>query len=110
MLRDGDIINVDVTPILDGFHGDASRTFLIGDVVAPIARRLVEDTYRSLWRGIAAVRPGGTIGDIGHAIQSFVEPRGYSVVRAVLRPRHRPHLPHRAGRSCTTAGRAPATA
>lgn len=80
ILRDGDLINVDVTPIVDGFHGDASRTFMIGEV-SPIARRLVEDTYRALWRGIAAVRPGGTTGDIGHAIQSFVEPRGYSVVR-----------------------------
>lgn len=80
VLREGDIINVDVTPIVDGFHGDASRTFLIGEV-APIAKRLVQDTYRSLWRGISAVRPGATTGDIGHAIQSFVEPRGYSVVK-----------------------------
>jgi methionyl aminopeptidase len=80
VLREGDIINVDVTPIVDGFHGDASRTFLIGEV-SPIARRLVQDTYRSLWRGISAVRPGATTGDIGHAIQSFVEPRGYAVVR-----------------------------
>ncbi|MEO8604300.1 MAG: type I methionyl aminopeptidase [bacterium] len=80
VLRDGDIVNVDVTPIVDGFHGDASRTYLIGSV-SPIARRLVEDTYRSLWLGISAVRPGGTTGDIGHAIQRFVEPRGYSVVR-----------------------------
>ncbi len=80
ILRDGDLINVDVTPIVDGYHGDASRTFMIGEV-APLARRLVEDTYRSLWLGIAAVRPGGTTGDIGHAIQSFIEPRGYSIVR-----------------------------
>lgn len=80
VLCDGDIINVDVTPIVDGFHGDASRTFLIGEV-PPIASRLVQDTYRALWRGISAVRPGGTIGDIGYAIQSYVEPRGYSVVR-----------------------------
>ncbi len=79
-LNDGDIINVDVTPIVDGFHGDASRTFFVG-AVNPIARRLVEDTYKSLWLGILAVRPGGRIGDVGHAIQSFVEPRGYSVVR-----------------------------
>jgi len=80
ILRAGDIINVDVTPILDGFHGDASRTFMIGEV-SPIAKRLVQDTYRSLWKGISAVRPGATTGDIGYAIQSFVEPRGYSVVR-----------------------------
>jgi len=80
ILRDGDIINIDVTPIVDGFHGDASRTFLIGDV-APPAARLVQDTYRALWKGISAVRPGGTTGDIGHAIQTFAEPRGYSIVR-----------------------------
>jgi methionyl aminopeptidase len=80
VLRNGDIVNVDVTPIVDGFHGDSSRTFLIGDV-APAARRLVEDTYSALWRGIAAVRPGGRVGDIGHAIQRFAEPRGYSIVR-----------------------------
>jgi methionyl aminopeptidase len=80
ILREGDIINVDVTPILDGFHGDASRTFMIG-AVSPAAQRLVQDTYRALWKGISAVRPGATTGDIGHAIQSFVEPRGYSVVR-----------------------------
>jgi methionine aminopeptidase len=56
VLCEGDIVNVDVTPILDGFHGDASRTFLIGEV-SPIARKLVQDTYRSLWRGISMVRP-----------------------------------------------------
>jgi methionyl aminopeptidase len=80
LLNNGDIINVDVTPILDGFHGDASRTFMIG-TVSPAAQRLVQDTYRALWKGISAVRPGATTGDIGYAIQSFVEPRGYSVVR-----------------------------
>ncbi len=80
ILRDGDIVNVDVTPIVDGFHGDASRTFLIGNV-APVAARLVQDTYRALWKGISAVRPGATTGDIGHAIQAFAEPRGYSIVR-----------------------------
>ncbi len=80
VLRDGDIINVDVTPIVDGFHGDSSRTFLIG-AVSPLGRRLVQDTYRALCLGISAVRPGATTGDIGHAIQSYVEPRGYSVVR-----------------------------
>jgi methionyl aminopeptidase len=80
ILRDGDIVNVDVTPLLGGFHGDSSRTFLIGDV-GVAARRLVGDCYGALWRGIRAVRPGATTGDIGHAIQSFAEPRGYSVVR-----------------------------
>lgn len=79
-LRDGDIVNVDVTPILDGFHGDSSRTFLVGDV-SPIARRLVADTWHAMWLGIRAVKPGGRSGDIGHAIQSFAEAQGYSVVR-----------------------------
>ncbi len=81
VLRDGDIVNVDVTPIVDGFHGDSSRTFLVGDGVAPKGRRLVADTYHALWLGIRAVRPGGCVGDIGHAIQTFAEAQGYSVVR-----------------------------
>ncbi len=81
VLRDGDIVNVDVTPILDGFHGDSSRTFCIGDGVTPKAQRLVADTRRALWLGIRAVKPGGTTGDIGHAIQSFAEAQGYGVVR-----------------------------
>jgi len=80
VLEEGDIVNVDVTPIVDGFHGDSSRTFLIGDV-APIARRLVADTFRCLWLGIREVRPGAHIGDIGHAIQTFAEAQGCSVVR-----------------------------
>jgi methionyl aminopeptidase len=79
-LRDGDIVNVDVTPVVDGWHGDSSRTFLVGDPSAK-ARRLVADTYRALWLGIRAVRPGARTGDIGHAIQSFAEAQGYSVVR-----------------------------
>jgi len=80
VLEDGDIVNVDVTPRLAGFHGDSSRTFLVGDV-SPKARRLVADTYRAMWLGIRAIRPGGRVGDIGHAIQSFAEAQGYSVVR-----------------------------
>jgi len=80
VLRDGDIVNVDVTPIVDGWHGDSSRTFLVGDA-SPKARRLVADTYRALWLGIRAVRPGARTGDIGHAIQSFAEAQRYSVVR-----------------------------
>jgi methionyl aminopeptidase len=80
VLREGDIVNVDVTPILDGWHGDSSRTFAVGDV-SPKARRLMADTYRALWLGIRAVKPGGRTGDIGHAIQRFAEAQGYSVVR-----------------------------
>ena len=80
-LEDGDIVNVDVTPILDGFHGDTSRTFCIGEGVSGKAQRLVADTRRALWLGIHAVKPGGTTGDIGHAIQSFAEAQSYGVVR-----------------------------
>ncbi len=80
VLRDGDIVNVDVTPILNGFHGDSSRTFVVGEAPAR-AQSLVADTWHALWLGIQAVRPGGRTGDIGHAIQQFVEGQGYSVVR-----------------------------
>lgn len=80
VLRAGDIVNVDVTPVLDGFYGDTSRTFYVGTPSAE-ARRLVEATEEALKRGIRTVRPGARLGDIGHAIQSFVEGLGYSVVR-----------------------------
>ena len=79
-LRDGDIVNIDVTFILDGWHGDSSRMFYVGDVPRR-AQRLVEVTHESLMRGLAAVRPGATTGDIGHAIQSFAEAERCSVVR-----------------------------
>ena len=80
VLREGDIINVDVTPVLDGFHGDTSRTYIVGEA-DPEVRRLVEDTFEAMRLGIAAVRPGGRVGDIGHAIQVFAEARGHGVVR-----------------------------
>ncbi len=79
-LKDGDIANIDVTVILDGWHGDTSRMYGIGEV-APRAKRLVEVTYESLARGLAAVKPGATLGDIGYAIQSYVEAQRCSVVR-----------------------------
>ena len=79
-LQDGDILNIDVTVIVDGWHGDTSRMFYIGDVGVK-ARRLVDVTYEAMMRGIEVVRPGATTGDIGHAIQSFVEPLRFSVVR-----------------------------
>jgi len=79
-LRDGDIVNIDVTYILDGWHGDSSRMYLIGEVKRA-AERLVEVTYESLMRGIAAVKPGRTTGDIGAAIQDYVEAERCSVVR-----------------------------
>ncbi len=80
VLVEGDIINIDVTTILDGWHGDTSRMFEVGEVRLK-ARRLIEVTYEAMMRGIAAVRPGGTTGDIGFAIQSFAEAHRYSVVR-----------------------------
>ncbi len=79
-LKDGDIINIDVTVIKDGYHGDTSRMFFVGKPSIQ-ARRLVEVTYEAMWRGIRAVRPGAHLGDIGHAIQRFAEGHGFSVVR-----------------------------
>ena len=79
-LQDGDICNIDVTVILDGWHGDTSRMFYIGDVSRK-ARRLVDVTYESMMRGIAVVKPGATLGDIGHAIQTYAEGERCSVVR-----------------------------
>lgn len=79
-LKDGDIINIDVTPIVEGWFGDSSRMFLVGDV-GRLARDLVKATHEAMMRGIRAVKPGATLGDVGHAIQSFAEARGYSIVR-----------------------------
>ena len=79
-LREGDILNIDVTLILDGWHGDSSRMYLVGEVPR-CARRLVEVTYEALMRGIAAVRPGAMTGDIGAAIQDYAESERCSVVR-----------------------------
>jgi len=79
-LREGDIVNIDVTLVLDGWHGDSSRMYLVGEVPRR-AERLVEVTYDAMMAGIAAIRPGGMIGDIGAAIQSMVEPNHMSVVR-----------------------------
>ena len=79
-LEEGDVINVDVTPIVDGWHGDSSRMFFVGKVGIK-AKKLVDTTFEALWKGIEAVRPGAHIGDIGHAIQTYAEERRYSVVR-----------------------------
>ena len=80
-LREGDIINIDVTAVVDGgWHGDTSRMYGVGEV-SPRARRLVDVTYEAMLRGIAEVKPGRTFGDIGHAIQSYVEAQRCSVVR-----------------------------
>ena len=80
VIVDGDIINIDVTVILDGWYGDTSRMFYVGKRSLK-AQKLVETTFECLWRGIEMVRPGATLGDIGHAIQSFAESKRYSVVR-----------------------------
>ena len=79
-LREGDILNIDVTPILDGWHGDSSRMFWVGEVSTK-ARRLTDVTYQALMLGIAAVKPGATLGDVGHAIQAYAESERCSVVR-----------------------------
>jgi len=78
-LKRGDIVNVDVTVIKNGFHGDTSKMFFIGEP-SVLARRLVETTREAMFRGIAQVRPGARLGDIGHAIQVFAETNGFSVV------------------------------
>jgi methionyl aminopeptidase len=80
ILKDGDIINIDVTPLVDGYHGDTSKTFFVG-MPSPKAKRLVEVTLECLKRGIAEVKPGARIGDIGAAIQEYAEAQGFSVVR-----------------------------
>jgi methionyl aminopeptidase len=79
-VKNGDVLNIDVTVIKDGFHGDTSRMYFVGEP-SIAARRLSDVTYECMWLGIAQVRPGATIGDIGHAIQVHAEKNGYSVVR-----------------------------
>ncbi|TCS36731.1 type I methionyl aminopeptidase [Reinekea marinisedimentorum] len=80
MLKSGDIINVDITLEQGGFIADSSKMYMIGNVT-PTAKRLVEKTYEAMWEGIRCVKPGATLGDIGHAIQSHAQKHGYSVVR-----------------------------
>jgi methionyl aminopeptidase len=79
-LKNGDVLNIDVTVIKDGYHGDTSRMFAVGDV-APHAKRLAQITYECMWLGIELVRPGAQLGDIGAVIQRHAEKNGYSVVR-----------------------------
>ena len=80
VLREGDVVNIDVTPILDGWHGDSSRMYGVGHIGVK-AQRLIDVTYESLMKAIEIVRPGTTLGDIGHVIQTFVEANRFSVVR-----------------------------
>ncbi len=80
-LKKGDVVNLDITVIKDGFHGDTSRMFVVGGDASIQARRLCQVTYECLWLGILQVRPGAHLGDIGHAIQKHAEANGFSVVR-----------------------------
>ena len=80
VLKNGDTVNIDITVIKDGYHGDTSRMFHVGEVSIQ-AKRLSELTYKAMWLGIAQVRPDATLGDIGYAIQSFAEKNGFSIVR-----------------------------
>ena len=79
-LKKGDIVNIDITVIKDGWHGDTSRMFMVGDV-SIAAKRLCNATYEAMWHGIAQVKPGARLGDIGWAIQKFAENMGFSIVR-----------------------------
>lgn len=79
-LTEGDILNIDVTVILDGWYGDTSRMYALGKVGVK-ARKLIDVTYEAMMRGISVIRPGATLGDIGHAIQSFAEANRFSIVR-----------------------------
>ncbi len=80
-LKDGDIVNIDVTPIVDGWHGDSSRMYLVGDNVPIKAKRLVDVTYECLMLGIEQARPGNHMGDVAHAIQRHAEKHRFGVVR-----------------------------
>lgn len=80
VLKNGDIVNLDITVIKDGYHGDTSRMFYVGEPSIQ-AKRLCEITYDCMWLGIAQVKAGATLGDVGHAIQVYAEKNGYSVVR-----------------------------
>ena len=80
VLKSGDIVNIDVTVIKDGYHGDTSRMFYVGEPSIQ-ARRLCDITYNCMWLGISRVKPGATLGDVGHIIQTYAEKHGFSVVR-----------------------------
>jgi methionyl aminopeptidase len=80
IVRNGDIVNFDITLEKNGYIADSSKTYLVGEVAAP-ARRLVQATYEAMWKGIQAVRPGARMGDVGFAIQRHAERNGYTIVR-----------------------------
>ena len=81
ILDEGDILNIDVTAIVDGYHGDTSRMFSVGKISVK-AKNLIDATYESLIKGIKILKPGVKLGDIGHEIQSYVENKGYSVSKS----------------------------
>jgi len=83
ILKDGDIINLDVSPIVDGYIGDTSRTFFVG-TPSPEIKQLVEDTEKSMWIGIEQVKPGNRVDEIGNAIDDFLTPKGYGIVRDLM--------------------------
>lgn len=83
ILKDGDIINIDVTPILKGYHGDTSKTFMVGKV-KPEIKKLVSDTEKAMWIGIEQVKPGNRVNDISNAIDEFLTANGYGIVRDLM--------------------------
>lgn len=83
VLKDGDIINIDVTPILNGYHGDTSKTFMVGKV-KPEIKKLVADTEKAMWIGIEQVKPGNRVNDISNAIDDFLTANGYGIVRDLM--------------------------
>jgi methionyl aminopeptidase len=105
VLKAGDILNVDITVIKDGFHGDSSRMYYLGEPSIQ-ARRLVEVTHECMWLGIRQVRPGARLGDVGSAIQAHAEKHGFSVVREFCGTASGASST-RSRRCCTTAGREP---
>jgi len=80
VVKNGDALSIDITVIKDGYFGDTSRMFIVGEG-SILAKRLVQTTYECMWLGIDQVKPGARLGDIGHAIQKHAEAQGYSVVR-----------------------------
>ena len=103
ILKEGDIVNIDLTTIVDGWHGDQSETFLIGEV-DPLSRRLVQCAFDSMYKGIEAIKPNGTVKDIGFAITHHANLRNFTVVREYMghgigkkfhQAPHIPHYPHR---------------
>ncbi|EPG75996.1 methionine aminopeptidase, type I [Leptospira fainei serovar Hurstbridge str. BUT 6] len=84
VLKSGDIVNIDVTPIVDGYHGDSSRTFIVGGKSTPEVEHLVQDAEKAMWVGIEQVKPGNRISDIANAIDDYLTPKGYGIVRDLM--------------------------